>query len=84
MIHSKTAVDHMVNLYEEFCKGANEDYVLTRLHSILISRGLRYDSDGINEMLYYVDCFEYSTYPADPAFCYEVKQLIKFISVVIE
>jgi hypothetical protein len=84
MTHSKTALDHMAALYELFCNNASEDYILTRLHSILLERGLRYDNDGINEMVYYVDCFEYSLEPVDPAFCYEIRQLIKFMSVVIE
>ena len=76
------------------------DYILHNLNFSFLSteeRGFAFEQericieckrertyDGINEMLYYVDCLEYSTYPADPAYCYEVKQLIKFISVVIE
>ena len=84
MICSMTAIDHMVTLYNAFCENANEDYILTRLHSILLSRGLRYDAEGFAELNYYVDCFEYSTYPADPAFCYEIKKLIEFMAASVE
>ena len=84
MASSMTAMDHMKTLYNAFCENANEDYVLTRLHSILLHRGLRYDTDGLAELTYYVDCFGYSAYPSDPAFCYEIKRLIEFMGVSIE
>lgn len=78
-MRSKTALEHIESIYSAYCNNHNEDYLITRIFSMMFHRGLAYSDEGVKEMRFYIEEFEYSTVPSDPAFAHEMNRMIDWI-----
>ena len=83
-IRSKTAIEHINTMYSAYCNNQGEDYLITLIYNMLFHRGLLYAEGGLDEMRFYIEEFEYSTIPSDPAFAYEVNRIVDWIEREME
>ena len=77
---SMTAIDHLEGMYACWCSGMPEYELFSCIYRMMKLRGMAHDECAIQEMKYYIDQFECSQSPADPAFCYECHKVIKWIT----
>lgn len=76
---SLTALDHLEGMYACWCEGMHVNDLFGLVYRMMELRGILHDAEGIQEVAYYIDCFEYCQSPSDPAFCYECKKTLEWI-----
>lgn len=79
MVPSLTASERIRCLYNAYCENACGLYMTGSIDNLMTARGLSYNDDDIAELLFYLDEYEYSMEPADPAFFHDVRILINNI-----
>lgn len=71
---SATPTDHLSAMYDAWCNGMPQHNLYGCMYHMATSRGMQpYCHEDINELNYYVECFEYGLEPSDPAFCHECR-----------
>lgn len=81
MTRSLTALDHLEGIYACWCSGMHPNDLFGLMYRMMELRGMLNNPYGVQEAAYYIDCFEYGQSPADPAFCYECKKTLEWITL---
>jgi hypothetical protein len=80
---SAIPADHMNAMYEAWCNGMNKNDLYGCIYHMMSARLLSFCVEDINEIAHYIDCFEYSLEPSDPAFCEECRTVLRWMMATI-
>ena len=76
---SATPTDHLNAMYEAWCNGMSQNDLYGCFYHMMCKRQMSFYVEDIQELGYYVECFEYGLDPVDPAFCYECRTVLKWM-----